>query len=127
MSEGYENTFLVRRALAFSDGSMDDARAILLADKLDEEEEQQEAAATTAQQQKQKQPEKSEPKTVTVDSNFDPSTIGVKSPAPAPAAPGSPPPPAKKEDVVFEATTAQIQELVIESPAPVLVDVHAEW
>ena len=37
MSEGYENTFLVRRALAFSDGSMDDARAILLADKLDEE------------------------------------------------------------------------------------------
>ena len=32
-----------------------------------------------------------------------------------------------KEDVVFEATTAQIQELVIESPVPVLVDVHAEW
>lgn len=37
------------------------------------------------------------------------------------------PPPAKKEDVVFEATTDQIQELVLESPVPVLVDFHAEW
>ena len=41
--------------------------------------------------------------------------------------PAGMPPPAKKEDVVFEATTDQIQELVLESPVPVLVDFHAEW
>ena len=124
MSEGYDK-FLSRRALAFSDMNMDDARAILLADKLDEEEEMRNnnAQANSAM---------TEPmKTVTVDANFDPSSIGIKSPAPAPApaalAGQQMPKPARKEDVVFEATTSQIQELVIESPVPVLLDIHAEW
>jgi thiol:disulfide interchange protein len=34
---------------------------------------------------------------------------------------------AKKEDVVFEATTDQLQELVLESEVPVLLDVYADW
>ncbi|OEU21643.1 hypothetical protein FRACYDRAFT_287510, partial [Fragilariopsis cylindrus CCMP1102] len=37
------------------------------------------------------------------------------------------PKPAKREDVIFEATTAQIQELVLESPVPVLLDIYADW
>jgi hypothetical protein len=116
VSEGYD-TFLARRALAFSDRNMDDVRAILLADKLDEEDDRSQAP--------QQQQEEEEMKTVTVDSSFDPATIGMKSPAPAPEQ--SAPKPAKKEDVVFEATTAQIQKLVLESPVPVLLDVYADW
>lgn len=127
VEEGYNDSFLVRRALAFAENNLDDARAILLAEKMDEEEEERNAAAAT--QQPEQQPEM---KTVTVDSNFDPATIGAKKPTPAttptPAlAPGGMPSPAKKGDVVFEATTAQIQQLVIESPVPVLLDIHAEW
>ena len=34
---------------------------------------------------------------------------------------------ANKADVVFEATAAQVQELVLESPVPVLLDVYADW
>jgi thioredoxin-like negative regulator of GroEL len=37
------------------------------------------------------------------------------------------PTPALKEDVVFEATTAHLQELVFESPVPVLLDIYADW
>ena len=29
--------------------------------------------------------------------------------------------------MVFEATAAQVQELVLESPVPVLLDVYADW
>jgi hypothetical protein len=124
VNEGYEDTFMVRRALAFADNNIEDARAILLAEKLDQEEEER-----SARQQASLEPEPM--KTVTVDANFDPATIGVtpspaKAPAPA-SAPDAMPPPAKKQEVVFEATTAQIQELVIESPVPVLLDIHAEW
>ena len=97
-----------------------------MAEKLDEEEEQRNASA--ASQQQEPEPEM---KTVTVDSNFDPATIGVKStpatPQPSTSAADKMPSPAKKEDVVFEATTAEIQKLVIESPVPVLLDIHAEW
>ena len=115
--------------MAFADNNIEDARAILLAEKLDEEEEERNAAA----KQQENAPPQQEPQmmTVTVDSNFDPASIGVKPPpsnlAPTGSAPKGSPPPAKKEDVVFEATTAQIQELVIESPVPVLLDIHAEW
>lgn len=125
VAEGYDQ-FLARRALAFSDKDMDDARAILLADKLDEEEEESQAAAAA-----ENQTSKAEMKTVTVDSNFDPASIGMQQQKQQKAAVPPPqdkaPKPAKKEDVVFEATTAQLQELVIESPVPVLLDVYADW
>ena len=132
VAEGYD-TFLSRRALAFSDMNMEDARAILLADKMDEEEEEEETernaqqSAAAAQQQPEEEPEM---KTVTVDANFDPASIGVKPKAPAPAPQANNPQmpkAARKEDVVFEATTAQIQELVIDSPVPVLLDIYADW
>jgi len=54
--------------------------------------------------------------------------------APPPAAPpadtgipGGGPRPAKAEDVVFAATSANIISLVLESPVPVLLDVYADW
>mmetsp|Transcript_31174 Transcript_31174/g.52609 ORF Transcript_31174/g.52609 Transcript_31174/m.52609 type:complete len:877 (+) Transcript_31174:43-2673(+) len=37
------------------------------------------------------------------------------------------PPPAKKEDVVFDVTASNFQKVVLESPVPVLVDVYADW
>ena len=126
VSEG-NDLFLSRRALAFAEMNMDDARAILLADAEDLREEQQEQeieqqAATPA-------PKANDFKTVTVNSNFDPTKVGAggASSAAAPPTPSGAPKPAKKSDVVFEATTAQIQELVLESPVPVLLDVYADW
>ena len=41
--------------------------------------------------------------------------------------PQTPPPPAKKEDVIFQATSETLQELILESPVPVLLDVYADW
>ena len=41
------------------------------------------------------------------------------------AKPDGMPGPAKKEDVVFDITTDQIQEIIMESPVPVLLDVYA--
>lgn len=49
---------------------------------------------------------------------------GVKAQGKADAAQ---PTPAKKEDCVFEVTSANFQKLVLESPVPVLVDVYADW
>ena len=134
VSEGYD-PFMSRRALAFADENMEDARAILLAEKLDEEEaaqEEEEQAALAAlrveQQQTADQPKMD---TVEVKANFDPTKLGGASPSQTPAAqpqtPGGMPKPAAKESVVFEATTAQIQELVLESPVPVLLDIYADW
>ena len=37
------------------------------------------------------------------------------------------PKPANKEDVVFEVSAATFQQVVLESPVPVLVDVYADW
>ena len=37
------------------------------------------------------------------------------------------PKPANKEDVVFEVTATTFQQVVLESPVPVLVDVYADW
>jgi len=127
VSEGHDS-FLSRRALAFAEMNMEDARAILLADAEDER------AAKEAEEAQQKQqaaapPVKSEPfKTVSVDANFDPTKIGTGGAAatPPPTQTGAPKP-AKKCDVVFEATSAQIQELVLESPVPVLLDIYADW
>ena len=37
------------------------------------------------------------------------------------------PKPAKKEDVVFQVTAATFQQVVLESPVPVLLDIYADW
>jgi len=123
VDEGW-GKFMARRALAFAERNVADARAILMADKLDEEEE--EAAAAAAEQQAQ---QNAAPfKTVNVDANFDPTQMGNAAGSSNTAASSSPSPkPATKESVVFEATTAQIQELVLESPVPVLLDIYADW
>ena len=120
VSEGFD-PFLSRRALAFAEMNMDDARAILLADQLDEEEDAQAVNEPTTQ------PETF--KTVNVDANFDPTQLSAAptSPPPAPTRPQGAPKPAKKSDVVFEATAATLQKLVLESPVPVLLDVYADW
>ena len=63
-------------------------------------------------------------KTVTVEypKNFDPLAGTGAAAAPKPQQkPEGTPPPAKKEDVVFEGTTEDLQKLVIESPVPVLL------
>lgn len=113
VSEGFD-PFFSRRSLAFSDMNIDDARAILIADQEDEDAEQKEMAKAN----------EAPMKTVTVEypKDFDPT---------AAAAQHEPqqqkPTPAKKEDVVFEGTTGDLQKLVIESPVPVLLDVYADW
>lgn len=126
VSEGHD-AFLSRRALAFAEGDLDDARAILHADQMDEEAEQQ-------QQEELQSPNLSAPpeilKTVEVKTNFDPTQVQAEPPgAPVSSSSSSTgtPPPAKKSDVVFDATAAQIQQLVLESPVPVLLDIYADW
>jgi thioredoxin-like negative regulator of GroEL len=116
--EGFDS-FFARRALAFAENNLDDARAILLADQMDQEEEEENAKKANS------------PDFVEVKANFDPTKLTTD---PTPAAPSTPagntggmPKPAPKESVVFEATTAQIQKLVLESPVPVLLDVYADW
>ena len=145
-SEGYDS-FLCRRALAFAEGNMDDARAILIADKLDAEEAAAEEAAAAAAanddedaeylaQLRAERQASEAPAMVEVKTNFDPTAAGGSvggvaagggAPKNTAAPPQGMPPPAAKEKVVFEATTAQIQELVLESDVPVLLDIHAEW
>lgn len=138
VEEGHE-VFLARRALAFADENMDDARAILEADRIDaaEEERREEEAKSNSEKEVGQLKEDSvapktpELKTINVDSSFDPTSGNLPSrgneiPKENPS-PESLPPPASKTDVVFEATTSQIQELVLESPVPVLLDAYAPW
>lgn len=129
VSEGFDS-FMSRRALAFAEQNMDDARAILIADQMDEEEEQQqEDEEEEARAQLRAEQEAQTPDFVQVKSNFDPTAIQSATPTPKaqPAAAQQMPKPADKKSVVFEATTAQIQELVLESPVPVLLDIYADW
>ena len=120
VEEGYD-MFLSRRALAFAEDNLEDARAILLADQMDEEAEEEE-----------KQKQQAEPDFVEVKANFDPTQLPTSpqatsnQPAKETTSDGLPKP-AAKESVVFEASTDQIQELVLESPVPVLLDVYADW
>jgi thioredoxin len=138
VEEGFDS-FLSRRALAFAENNMDNARAILIADQMDEEEEKEaakraqeeeedEEAAIRAQLRAEQAGKKLD--IVEVKADFDPTTLPHK-PAATPQQAQAPsqgmPKPAAKESVVFEATTAQIQELVLESPVPVLLDVYADW
>jgi thioredoxin len=115
VGEGFD-PFLSRRALAFAEMNMEDARAILVADQMDEDAEEEARA--------QAPPKEEAFKTVDVDADFDPSKINTEA---APPAEKPVPSLASKADVVFEATAAQIHELVLESPVPVLLDVYADW
>ena len=137
--EGFD-VFMSRRALAFAENNVEDARAILLADQMDAEEEEQEqeaaraAAAAAEVRAAARETAQKEPDFVEVKSNFDPTKLPASPPAPSlPKVSNTSnennevPKPAKKEDVVFEATSAQIQELVLESPVPVLLDIYADW
>ena len=157
MSEGHD-ALLSRRALAFADMNVDDARAILLADEEDEEVERQreeEARAAYEEEQtrlrlreemKAKQEAEANMKEIKVDAGFDPtkpaSAAGGKNSASAglggmggagaggnaaASKPAGMPGPAKKDDVVFDITSDQIQEIIMESPVPVLLDVYADW
>lgn len=114
VSEGFD-PFMVKRSLAFAEMNIDDARAILVAEKEDEEDELRQSSKNENHEEAFK--------TVTVNSNIDPTQMQDTSQTKV----NSPPTPAKKEDVVFEATTSQIYELVLESPVPVLLDVYASW
>lgn len=143
VQEGFD-PFLSRRALAFAEDNMEDARAILIADQLDEEEERQQQEKEQADDVEEEQAIRARlraerdaaqtPDMVEVKTNFDPTALPqmpiskpttVVPPTTPPA--GNVPKPAPKESVVFEATTAQIQELVLESPVPVLLDIYADW
>jgi hypothetical protein len=137
VEEGFDS-FLSRRALAFAELDIDNARAILIADQMDEEEEEEDQRQQQQQQQQQEQeeranaePARQEMKMVTVDSNFDPTKVNAPAaselPNVAPPQQSKPTKPAKKSDVVFEATAATVQELVLESPVPVLLDIYADW
>lgn len=137
MSEGHNKT-LSRRALAFAEMNIEVARAILIADEEDAKAEEQ--AVIEAEKKRQVQEEEEERqqksikqmKTVTVDANFDPTkpigTAAKQQPKQQQQQPPQgAPKPAKKEDVVFQATSTNIQKLVLESPVPVLFDVYADW
>lgn len=133
VDEGFD-AFFVRRSLAFSEMNVDNARAILMADREDEEAEQaeMEAAATAQAEAEAAREEEQEMKTVTVEypKDFDPLAGAPASTRPPPQQQQKPegaPTPAKKEDVIFEGTTEDLQKLVIESPVPVLLDVYADW
>ena len=143
---------LSRRALAFAEMNVEIARAILLADQEDGEAEE-EAAKQAAQKEaeeaeqmarqeaaadakKKRREEENAMKTVTVDANFDPTkpasgatpaTSGLPGLSSQSQPPQGAPKPAKKEDVVFQATASTIQKLIFESPVPILLDVYADW
>lgn len=124
VSEGHD-LFMTRRALAFAEMNVDDARAILLADQMDAEEE---AKADTKEEEEPVIPAPEPLKTVTVNTDFDPTKAAASPQAAQPQQQQQQaPPPAKKEDVVFEATADQVHKLVLESPVPVLVDLYADW
>lgn len=121
-SEGYGgDIFLIRRALAFADGNLDDARAILQAemDEMDEVEEEEE--------NRQQKEIGSGFQTVTVDANFDPTAMEDTTTATQPKQSSETPTPAPRDEVIFEATTDQVFELVLQSPVPVLLDIYADW
>lgn len=119
--------FLILRLIKFI--------AILIADEEDAKEEEEEMARIEAEREEEQKraqlrseakEQELEMKTVSVDANFDPTKIATGGPQQS-SAPKGAPSPAKKEDVVFEATAANIQKIILESPVPVILDVYAEW
>lgn len=131
---------------------IDDARAILLAEQEDELAEREAQAAYEEEQARLRLREEMEAKKeaeanmkeIKVDANFDPTQpapgaggmnaaaagLGLGGASGAAAnVPGTKPDgmpgPARKEDVVFDITTDQIQDIIMESPVPVLLDIYA--
>jgi thioredoxin len=126
VSEGHE-IFLARRALAFVDGDMDNARAILIADQMDAELEQQQREESNNFDDENGT---STPvmKSLKVESNFDPVSSAISGTHEEPQSPlGNFNTKLEKKDVVFEITTDQIQDVVLNSPVPVLLDCYAPW
>ena len=122
VDEGHGDVFLVRRALAFSEMNVDDARAILVADREDElaEKERREEEEGLEEADEEERPMK----TVTVDF---PEELMAESSSSSLLPSPTKPPPAKIEEVVLEGTAESLQKLVIESPVPVLLDIYADW
>jgi thiol-disulfide isomerase/thioredoxin len=142
VEEGHD-AFLARRALVYAENDIDDARAILLADLED--------AQAEEELQQQKIADEIELANVTPDlvqvkgGDFDPTQLSTPSSTTASSSSSSTATAssstqtdnnnnsnglrsaASKESVVFEATTSQIQNLVLESPVPVLLDIYADW
>lgn len=123
--EGFDD-FFARRALAIVENNLEDARAILIADQMDAEQEEHE---------RQRLQDDKELEFVEVEADFDPtklpigradtsSNVAAQS---VTATTNNIPKAVSKDSVVFEASTAQIQELVLESPVPVLLDFYANW
>eukprot|EP00586_Coscinodiscus_wailesii_P003218 CAMPEP_0172489488 /NCGR_PEP_ID=MMETSP1066-20121228/19515_1 /TAXON_ID=671091 /ORGANISM="Coscinodiscus wailesii, Strain CCMP2513" /LENGTH=794 /DNA_ID=CAMNT_0013257399 /DNA_START=121 /DNA_END=2508 /DNA_ORIENTATION=+ len=117
VTEGFDS-YMARRALALCEGSVDDARAVLLAEAEDEKEEAEEEAAAAAAATETPLPAK----TIAVGANFDPTAGTLPPPSPSP-----PPTPSSPAEVIYSVTTSSIQSVVLESPVPVLLDVYAPW
>lgn len=123
-SEGFQDSDMIRRALALTDMNMDDARAVLLAEQEDEELEQQQIAEQQKQMEEQEKP--MEMKTVSVDANFDPTQPAAASTAAARTAPPTMPA-VNKPAQIYKCTTSEVQKLILESPIPVLLDIYTDW
>lgn len=125
-----------RRALALTEGDVDNARAILIAEAEDAAEEEKAQANFERQQEEAERAHKAteeammarmapKPKptpTVTIPSNFDPTALGNNQFASKPNAQ-----PVPKEDLIFDVSASNLFEKVIASPEPVLLDVFAVW
>ena len=136
VGEGHDS-FLARRALVYSENNIDDARAILLAELEDQQAEEED----DEKQQQQQQQTVAEgikmadltPELISVKGgDFDPTGVDSTSTTSEPTTLGDISSTgytakASIEPVVFEATTAQIQDLVLNSPVPVLLDIYADW
>ena len=123
LSEGYDLT-LSRRALAFTENNVDNARAVLMADE--EDEMQEENQRVKEEEERAMQQHEASLKTIRVDANFDPtklSSIGNDSGKGSP----SPSKSITKEDVIFHGKASTLEKLIFESPVPVLLDVYADW
>jgi len=112
--DGFAHSDVVR-ILGSVDGDEAVARNVLQEEK---EEEEEEASETTGQKESSL-PALSTP-SLNLPKGFDP----TKSAQPKAS---SVPKDAEREDVIFEGTAGNLQELLINSPVPVLLDVYAPW
>lgn len=139
VEEGHD-AFLARRALVYAENDIDDARAILVAELEDKNSEEEQHEKQRQQQEEQEYHDGINlsdvpPELIQVKGgDFDPTQVSrAGSPSTATTATTKDnnskglPPAAAKDAVVFEATTSQIQKLVLESPVPVLLDIYADW
>ena len=134
VGEGHDS-FLARRALVYAENNIDDARAILLAELEDQQAEEEEDNEKKQQRTVAEGIKMADvtPELISVKGgDFDPTGVDSTSTTTEPTTLGDISSTgytekASIEPVVFEATTAEIQKLVLESPVPVLLDVYADW